>query len=181
MTTDTHLLKDVKNTDIALVPQPSDDVNDPLNWCKWKKSVAFLCVCFYAFLGSWIMGGVTLGIPGIMTEFDVGLNNVVNGLISWIVLTLGVGVVSKSHAMLTRRTSSGLPLPFTSARDLSFSSLRSSLSPGQFGVRRLNRGPACEPVELLVPLRSLPVKASQPPLKQICSSFMSGVGGWVST
>ena len=100
MTADTHQLKDVKNTDIALIPQPSDDVNDPLNWPKWRKSVAFLCVCFYAFLGSWIMGGVTLGIPGIMTEFDVGLNNAVNGLISWIVLTLGVGVYFESHAKL---------------------------------------------------------------------------------
>src|SRR5271154_472363 len=89
---DTHQLKDVKNTDIALIPQPSDDVNDPLNWPKWKKAVAFLCVCFYAFLGSWIMGGVTLGIPGILSEFPVGLNEVINGLISWVVLTLGVGV-----------------------------------------------------------------------------------------
>jgi hypothetical protein len=100
ITTDTHQLKDVKNTDIALIPQPSDDVNDPLNWCKWKKSVAFLCVCFYAFLGSWIMGGVTLGIPGIITEFDVSLNNAVNGLISWVVLTLGVGVVSKARSVI---------------------------------------------------------------------------------
>jgi len=46
------------------------------------------------------MGGVTLGIPGIMSEFDVGLNNVVNGLISWIVLTLGVGVDLESDAIL---------------------------------------------------------------------------------
>lgn len=38
------------------------------------------------------MGGITLGIPGIISEFDVGLNNVINGLISWVVLTLGVGV-----------------------------------------------------------------------------------------
>ena len=38
------------------------------------------------------MGGVTLGIPGIIQEWNVGLNEVINGLISWVVLTLGVGV-----------------------------------------------------------------------------------------
>ena len=89
------------------------------------------------------MGGVTLGIPGIITEFDVGLNNVVNGLISWVVLTLGVGVRFEISCHTNfRRTSSGLPRPFTSARDLCFSSFRSSLSQGQFGVRRLNHGPS---------------------------------------
>jgi len=46
------------------------------------------------------MGGVTLGIPGIISEFDLGLNDAVNGLISWVVLTLGVGVDFRSDAIL---------------------------------------------------------------------------------
>ena len=29
-----------KNKHIVLVPQPSDDPNDPLNWPKWKKHMA---------------------------------------------------------------------------------------------------------------------------------------------
>jgi len=149
LTIDTHQLKDLKNTDIALIPQPSDDVNDPLNWPKWKKSIAFLCVCFYAFLGSWIMGGVTLGIPGIITEFDVGLNDAVNGLISWVVLTLGVGVSLDlcCHTNLAR-TSSGLQQLFISESGLYFSSFHSSPLRAQFGVPRLNRGPVFEQVGL---------------------------------
>jgi hypothetical protein len=35
---------------IVLIPQPSDDVNDPLNWPRWKKEMftvtyAFGCGC----------------------------------------------------------------------------------------------------------------------------------------
>jgi hypothetical protein len=90
--TEAHQLKDLKNTDIALIPQPSDDVNDPLNWPKWKRVIAFLCVCFYAFLASWTLGGIALGIPGIIQEWNVSLNAVVDGLVSWNVLTLGIGV-----------------------------------------------------------------------------------------
>jgi hypothetical protein len=90
--TDLHQFKDVENKDIVLVPQPSDDVNDPLNWPKWKKGVAFLTVVFYAFLASWVLGGINLGIPGIITELGADLNQAINGLISWPVLTLGIAV-----------------------------------------------------------------------------------------
>jgi hypothetical protein len=45
-------------------------------------------------LGSWIMGGVSLGIPGIIEEFDITLNQAIDGLISWVVLTLGLGVTA---------------------------------------------------------------------------------------
>ena len=82
-----------KNSDIALVPPPSNDVNDPLNWPKWKKSAAFISICFFTFLGSWIMGGIALGIPGIMTEFGVDLNKAVTGVVSWTVFTVGIGVI----------------------------------------------------------------------------------------
>lgn len=89
---DAHQLKSKANTDIVLVPQPSDNVNDPLNWPKWKKVFAFLSICFYTFLGSWVMGGISLGIPGIMTDFEVDLNKAVKGVVSWTVLTVGIGV-----------------------------------------------------------------------------------------
>jgi hypothetical protein len=90
--TEQHQLKDVRNSDIALIPQPSDDINDPLNWLKWKKAAAFSCIVYFAMLGSWVIEGVTLGIPGIIQEFDISLNQAINGLISWVVLTLSLGV-----------------------------------------------------------------------------------------
>jgi hypothetical protein len=127
------------------------------------------------------MGGVTLGIPGIIGEFHVGLNQVINGLISWIVLTLGVGVLLIPISAFTnpRRTSSGLLRRFTSASDLCSFSSPSLLSRVQFGVLRLKLGEAFELVELLVLLRSPPVKVCPLPLNQTFSSFMNEAGGWV--
>ena len=38
------------------------------------------------------MGGIALGIPGIMHEFGIDLNRTVNGVVSWTVFTVGIGV-----------------------------------------------------------------------------------------
>ncbi|PYH94445.1 MFS transporter [Aspergillus ellipticus CBS 707.79] len=35
---------------ILLVPQPSDDPNDPLNWSRWKRDATLLALCFVAVL-----------------------------------------------------------------------------------------------------------------------------------
>ncbi|GME23754.1 Major facilitator superfamily [Neofusicoccum parvum] len=43
-----------KNAHIVLVPQPSDDPNDPLNWPLWKKDLTYLIV----FLGTIIFAAV---------------------------------------------------------------------------------------------------------------------------
>ncbi|KAB2578001.1 putative MFS-type transporter [Lasiodiplodia theobromae] len=43
-----------KNAHIVLVPQPSDDPNDPLNWPLWKKDVVYASV----FLGTIIFAAV---------------------------------------------------------------------------------------------------------------------------
>ena len=95
------------------------------------------------------MGGVTLGIPGIIEEFSVGLNEVINGLISWIVLTLGVGVPLRlSYQSDLRRTSSGLLRLSTLVNGQSFSLLHSLLLPVQFGVRKPSLSLVYEAVEL---------------------------------
>jgi len=78
--------------DIILTPAPSNDVNDPLNWPKWKKIVAYSTVCLFAFLAGWVLGGISIGIPSIMEEFQVDLNDAIKGMISWCVLALGIGV-----------------------------------------------------------------------------------------
>lgn len=45
-----------------LIPQPSDDPNDPLNWTKWKKHVILFVVAAAAFLPDYgsATGAVTL-------------------------------------------------------------------------------------------------------------------------
>ena len=79
-----------------LVPQPTDDVNDPLNWPKWKKIAAFIPIVTFAALTNWVVAGPGTAIPQLMEEFHLDLDQVVNGLINWVVLTLGLGVITPS-------------------------------------------------------------------------------------
>lgn len=46
----------------VLIPQPSDDPKDPLNWQTWKKTMVLYIVCVAAFTGDYgsAIGGVTL-------------------------------------------------------------------------------------------------------------------------
>ena len=35
-----------KNAEVILVPQPSNDLNDPLNWPLWQRDCILLLYCF---------------------------------------------------------------------------------------------------------------------------------------
>lgn len=95
-----NILKHKKGSDIVLIPQPLNDLNDPLNWPAWKKSVAFISIGVFSFVGGWTVGGIASGIVLLLNEFNNGLNDTVDGAIEWAVLMLGVGVISYdiSHA-----------------------------------------------------------------------------------
>lgn len=77
---------------IILIPQPSDDVNDPLNWPKWEKLTVFLPVVFFAALGNWVIAAPGSGILLMEKEFHTGLSQTSNGVVTWSVFTLGIGV-----------------------------------------------------------------------------------------
>lgn len=96
-----HQFKDKGNTDIVLIPQPSDDVNDPLNWPAWKKSLAFSTILVFTALVTWVIGGLGTAIVLLIEEFGKDLNDTATGLISWCVLTLGAGVLTHTltHAL----------------------------------------------------------------------------------
>jgi len=55
-------LRTAKDGHTVLIPQPSDDPNDPLNWSPTKKHVILLIVSFAAFLPDYgsATGAVTL-------------------------------------------------------------------------------------------------------------------------
>jgi hypothetical protein len=55
-------LKTAKDGHTVLIPQPSDDPNDPLNWSPMKKHVILLIISFAAFLPDYgsATGAVTL-------------------------------------------------------------------------------------------------------------------------
>jgi hypothetical protein len=75
------------------VPQPSDDPNDPLNWPKWKKGLAFFFIACFAGLTNWAVAGPGTAIIVMMTEFNTDLEGTVNGVISYCILTLGLAVI----------------------------------------------------------------------------------------
>lgn len=90
---ETHRFKDKANTDIILIPQPTEDLNDPLNWPVWKKNVAFYSIIVFAALTNWVIGGLGVGVVQVTIEFNKDLSSVVQDTISWCILTLGCGVL----------------------------------------------------------------------------------------
>ncbi|KAH8819297.1 major facilitator superfamily domain-containing protein [Xylogone sp. PMI_703] len=76
-------------TSIVLIPQPSNDPNDPLRWPAWKKNMAFAAVCFFSFINNFNIDGPSAGFVEIAMVFNVSLTKT-SGLLSWIVLTLGL-------------------------------------------------------------------------------------------
>ena len=89
-----HRFKSKENSDIVLIPQPTDDPNDPLNWPRWKKHVALVSVSFLSMAAGWYIGGLGPAIPHLIAEFNTDLNTTINGVINWSVLLLGLGVRS---------------------------------------------------------------------------------------
>ncbi|RMZ10337.1 hypothetical protein D0860_03863 [Hortaea werneckii] len=61
VTTDDVSLKTAKDGHTILVPQPSENPNDPLNWPWWKKHAILLTISFVSFLPDFgtAMGSVT--------------------------------------------------------------------------------------------------------------------------
>lgn len=79
------------NTDIILVPQPSNDVNDPLRWPAWKKNVAFLQVLVFTAMMTGYVSGFSPALLRLSIEFKVSPSKITQ-LISYPMLLSGLGV-----------------------------------------------------------------------------------------
>ena len=55
-------IKKASDGKIVLIPQPSEDAHDPLNWPSWKKTMILYIVSLTAFTGDYgsAIGGITL-------------------------------------------------------------------------------------------------------------------------
>ena len=109
-----HQHNNKAGTDILLVPQPSDDPNDPLNWPQWKKAAAFIIIQVFTFLSIWIIAGIGAALVLIIDDFQVDLTEAVRGLVSWMVLTIGLAVIP-TDSVLIYRTLFGSHCPSTLA------------------------------------------------------------------
>jgi MFS family permease len=73
-----------------LVPHPSKtDPNDPLRWPRWKKHVAFTCVCAFTFFTNYAIGGLSPAFFILSQEFGKTQTET-SHLLLWPILVLGV-------------------------------------------------------------------------------------------
>jgi len=81
----------LKGTSVVLIPQPSDDPDDPLRWPQWMKYMAFINVCAFSFMTNVSIGGLSPAFYVLSLEFDRSIT-VAAGLLTWCILALGLGV-----------------------------------------------------------------------------------------
>ncbi|KAF8808032.1 MFS general substrate transporter [Phlegmacium glaucopus] len=80
-------LKRGRDKHVVLVPQPSDDPNDPLNWPRWKKEACFWTLAFAASVDAAILFMVTPGYVLLSKQFGVSVDKVASSFGS---IVLGV-------------------------------------------------------------------------------------------
>ena len=72
-----HFVKSSASSDRVLVPQPSDDPHDPLNWNKFWKFSALTCATAVTFIQG--LGPLALApmFPELIKDFNSNLTDVV--------------------------------------------------------------------------------------------------------
>ncbi|KAI0370107.1 MFS general substrate transporter [Pilatotrama ljubarskyi] len=78
-----------KYAHIVLIPQPSDDPRDPLNWPRWKKEACFWTLAFAASLDGALSPMVGPGYVLLAKQFSVSVDNVTSSF-GFILLGLGI-------------------------------------------------------------------------------------------
>lgn len=78
-----------KRSDVVLQPQPSNDVNDPLNWSRWRKEAYYISIL----IGTAVVGAIGPIVipapPQIVPEFKISVKEFI-ALIGDLVLTYGI-------------------------------------------------------------------------------------------
>ncbi|EXL90770.1 hypothetical protein FOIG_15978 [Fusarium odoratissimum NRRL 54006] len=135
---------------IVLVPQPSDDPNDPLNWPRWKKemftvSIIIGCGCVGAI-------GPLLGpaLVPLAQEFDVPLQTFTLGFTGALLIALAFGnLFCNSLAMMIGKR----PVYLITALGLLCSTMWTAVAKDfvSLAVSRAIQGFCMSPMEALVP------------------------------
>ncbi|KAK3078689.1 hypothetical protein LTS18_006870, partial [Coniosporium uncinatum] len=64
---------DQQDDKIILVPEPSADPADPLNWPLWRKVMILFCMSYYAFLANFASASISSAIPILATPLGFGV------------------------------------------------------------------------------------------------------------
>ncbi|KAK7206959.1 serine/threonine kinase 16 [Myxozyma melibiosi] len=81
-----------RHSHIILVPQPSDDPNDPLNWPQWKKDGILFIVGMSAAVVGAFGPMMSPGFVEIAADLDVSVNKL-SQTTSWLTLTIGLSLI----------------------------------------------------------------------------------------
>ncbi|KAI0779033.1 MFS general substrate transporter [Trametes elegans] len=84
-----------KHAHVVLIPQPSDDPRDPLNWPRWKKEACFWTLAFAASLDGALSPMVGPGYVLLAKQFDVSVDNVTSSF-GFILLGLGIFMLAQN-------------------------------------------------------------------------------------
>ena len=80
-----------RSSHIVLVPQPSDDPDDPLNWSLLQKDWVYFNICVGAAMLVTVPNGlVTSGIYTLTTIFDRSIEDI-GALSGYVLLAVGCG------------------------------------------------------------------------------------------
>ncbi|GAA5988383.1 hypothetical protein JCM11641_005457 [Rhodosporidiobolus odoratus] len=82
-----------KHAHIVLVPQPSDDPNDPYNWPAWKKHATFLVLVYGTTLCGALGPLLSAGQVSLAAEFGVSLQAISRALGTALVTTLAISTI----------------------------------------------------------------------------------------
>ncbi|TBU25832.1 MFS general substrate transporter [Dichomitus squalens] len=74
---------------IVLIPQPSDDPRDPLNWPRWKKEACFWTLIFATSLAGVLSPVASAGYTLLAEQFHVSVDEITS---SFGALVLGLGI-----------------------------------------------------------------------------------------
>ncbi|CAK7210553.1 hypothetical protein SEUCBS140593_000865 [Sporothrix eucalyptigena] len=74
----------------TLLPQPTNDPNDPLNWSPLAKYSTYLTICFFTVLATFNSSNFTVAVQPLAAEFDQSTTRI-GYLVCFNVLWLGVG------------------------------------------------------------------------------------------
>lgn len=81
----------LKGSDVVLVPQPSDDPNDPLRWPVWRKWAAFTSIITFCAFFSFNINGIGPALLDVAEDFQISPTKT-SSLLTWCVLGAGLGV-----------------------------------------------------------------------------------------
>lgn len=77
-------------TDVVLVPQPSKDPEDPLNWSKWRKTITFFWASWYVFFAAGPSSALAPALLTMEKELNIPLANL-NAGTGYLYLFYGLG------------------------------------------------------------------------------------------